>query len=253
MRRGIPWLIAAFVFISAVVSVRAAYDDGRTTLVIKKINGAQDSVVLALDRSPERVVLALLAVQKRPDAPTTLPAADERALFGLDLPPAAPKADTVEVALVTPELPVVEERPLKRVRTVSRTRSERCGKLCKGKRYAVRTRDRAEPRKRIEKRFAPAKAAPEVVATAAPTSKEVDLRVPAQAHGGATALTESESATITSGGIRLNGRTSLNLRPLSTVMPSRTPDHGEGRAAFSDDRDDPSRSGVAAGVTFKLN
>lgn len=256
MRRGLPWLSAAFVLVSAVVSVRAAYDDSSTTFVIKKPSTSQDRVVLALDNAPERVVLTLLTVQKRPEAPVTLPAADEQALFGIEAPPPAAKPETVDVALVTPELPVVEETPRKRIQTATKPREERCGRLCRSKRYAVQTRDRVEPRKRTVKRYVPAKPVPvvepDVVATAATTSKDVDLELPPQASDSAPAIISAEpTSSGTSGGIRLNGRTSLTVRHLSTVVP-RAPDSSDGRA-FNDDREDPSRNGAAVGVTFKLN
>jgi hypothetical protein len=186
---------------------------------------------------------AILAVQERPDAPATLPAADEHALFGIDPPPAA-EAKQVAVAVVAPEIPVVEERPRKRVQLASRSSRERCGRACKAKRFAVASRKRG-----VEQVVA-AKEAPEIM-RAAGSPKRVELRVPVP--DSAPALTSEEPSAISNGGIRLDDRTSLNFRPLSSVMPARTPDNGDGRSAFADERDDPSRRGVAAGFTFKLN
>lgn len=263
MRRGLPWLIAAFVLVTAVVHASTGRDDDGASIVIK-IHRSQDRVVLALAQpsqrahSPERIVLSVLAVQKRPDAPTTLPAADEQALFGIDTPARELKPQPVVAMMpAAPEASVVEYKPRKRMKPVSpRLQRERCGRACNETRYAS-ARDRIKLRKRGGSQVTKSKIVtpedPEVIAATASTPKQVNVSVPGEARG-APALIEMDEPAATSGGIRLNGSTSLTVRHLSTVLPSANRDNdAANRSAFSDDREDPSRNGAAVGLSFKLN
>jgi hypothetical protein len=247
MRLATPWLIAAVVVGVAVIGARADRGDGRVTLLIKNVEHSAPHIILPLKTSSDHVVLAL---NKVPQDANAMAAADERALFGIAASPAPPREELAGAEVLSE--PAAGAEPPRKVSRAHRYR-DRCGRICKVKRAASRSRARSDSPKRAPEAVVAAKA-PEVAVDPAATT-HVDFKAPPSARAGTTALVGDDVSSSQSGGIALDERTSLNVGSLSTIMPARAPDNGVGTggASLKDERDDPSRSGAAVGVTFKLN
>jgi hypothetical protein len=218
MRRELEWFGAGLVLIGfAVATAQARIETvGASPVVLDLSAPGTTGVVLKLDVAPEMML-------------SSLPAADEQELFGIE-----------------PEPPVVAEvEPAPRALAVVQTRTPlKRAKMRKQHVPAART--------------AVAAVAPDVVRGAVAPSL-VELDVPATTPGRAVAFAEEAPASQLSRerlGFRLNERTSIGLAPLSSVVPSYAAEAGHGdvgeRWRLHDDRD-AAKTGAAVGMTFKLN
>jgi hypothetical protein len=217
MRREGEWLIMGFSLVLFAAATQAGLKPSSGGAVVLDLQRPSYSVVLRIDQAP--IVMS------------SLPAADEHALFGVEAKPAVAAA---------PESPtVVSDAPRQQFaarRTVRR------------KAAFQRALPGDSVAQTVEVPVAPEKADLAVMELAAPPRRS------------STAIAAVDSAASTerpSLGFSLSDRTSLKVGPLSSMVPNYRADttHGDfqERWRLQDERDASQGAGAAVGMTFKLN
>jgi hypothetical protein len=196
-------------------------------------HGASDGAPVVIDlRHPTYSVI--LRIDQAPMVMSSLPAADERSLFGVE--PAPLITDEADV----PE-PTVIEAPRRRLATVHSVR-RKAGGL---------------------QRAVPGAALPETIdVPVAPEKADLavmELAAPPRRSSASVALADDAGTAAASAalGFRLGERTSLRVGPLSSMVPDYRADTAHGdfqeRWRLRDERDASQDAGAAVGMTFKLN
>jgi hypothetical protein len=222
MRREGEWLIMGLTLVLFAFTTQANHQPSNGAPVVIDLRRPSYSVVLRIDQAP--MVMS------------SLPAADERSLFGIVAKPSVAVALSEAPAAVPP---AVSEAPRKRfaaLRTVRR------------KAAFQRALPGASVAETVEVPVVPEKADLAVMELAAPPRRS------------STAIAATDSAAATERpalGFSLSDRTSLKVGPLSSMVPSYSADTAHGdfqeRWRLNDERDASQGAGAAVGMTFKLN
>jgi hypothetical protein len=225
MRRESEWMIMGFSLVLFAFTTQAHHQPSDGAPVVLDLRRASYSVILRIDQAP--MVMS------------SLPAADERSLFGIAVEP--PTAAALSDESTIPQ-PVAAEAPRKRfaaMRTVRR------------KSASFQRALPADPvAQTVDVPVAPEKADLAVMELAAPPRSSTRASV-------ALADDATASAERPSLGFSLGNRTSLKVGPLSSMVPSYSADTAHGdfqeRWRLKDERDAAQDAGAAVGMTFKLN
>jgi hypothetical protein len=225
MRREGEWLIMGFSLVLFAAATQAGLKTSSGGPVVLDLHRPSYSVVLRIDQAP--VVM------------TSLPAGDERSLFGIETKPAAIVKPLPEAPAAL--VPAVAEVPRKQ--------------------HAA---PRTARRKAVFQRALPGPDGVVQTVDVPVVSEKADLGVmevaaPPRWSRTAVAIVDDPAAPAErpSLGFSLSERMSLQVGPLSSVVPDYRADSAHGdiqeRWRLTDERDGSQGAGAAVGMTFKLN
>lgn len=221
MRRESEWLIMGCSLVLFAFTTQAHHLSASEASVVIDLRRPNYSVILRIDQAP--VVLS------------SLPAADERSLFGIETKAAV--VTPVEPSVVEP--PVTAAAPLKRYAAL---------KTARPKRAVQRVLPGPSLTEAVEVPVASEKADLAVMELAAPPRRSSTVAV---------AESEVQMPERPSLGFNLGERTSLRVGPMSSMVPDYRAESAHGdvqeRWRLHDERDASQGAGAAVGMTFKLN